>query len=277
MENNLSDWINNELLKLWKNYVDEIEDEEEDRKVPSLYPELKKNKILFVGLNPSCANRNERVAKILGKDVEVLTKEDKNAFFSWEDSLPLDDEKINNIIEERKIPRGGTNKGPYRYFTPFYRLSEKVHGNESEWTDIKVKGKRDYEDRKWEHIDVFRTIAKNQSDLKDILNMHSKGENISDFGRKQIDIFKELLEKLEPKIIIVQSALAGDIIKDELEISCEYWEEEGFQTIELDNKNIPIFFTGMLSVGYDKGSRKRLIWHVKKAKEWVERNGSSKT
>jgi len=103
MGNDLSEWINAKLLEIWKDYVNKAD--KEDRKVPSLYPKLKKNKILFIGLNPSCANRKERVAKILGRDVEAITEEDKDAFFSWEGSLS--DEEINNIIEERKIPRGG--------------------------------------------------------------------------------------------------------------------------------------------------------------------------
>jgi len=269
MVNNLSEWINDELLELWKEYVDEGE------KVPSLYPDLKKNKILFVGLNPSCANREKRVEKILNKDFEALTEDeiDKKIeeFFRWECSLS--DKKTNNIIKERIIPRGGTEDSPYRYFRPFYRFCKKVEGNAEYWTNIEVNERDDYENREWEHIDIFRTIAEDKKKLKKKLDINSnwKKTDENDLAIEQFKKFSKLLEKLEPKVIIAQSAFAGDIIKNNLEISCEYWNEEGFQTIELNNKDIPVFFTGMLSVGYDKGSRKRLIWHVKKARMWIER------
>jgi len=271
MGNDISEWINDELIKLWKDYEDKVE--EENGKVPSLYPKLKKDKTLFVGLNPSCANRKKRVKKILDKDFEALTEEEIedeiDDFFRWE--YPLSDNKINNIIKERKIPRGATEEGPYDYFRAFYRFCKKIEGYKRDWTKIQVSGQDDYKKRNWEHIDIFRTIAKKEDILKKKLDINLEKTEENDLASEQFDKFSKLLEKLEPMVIIVQSAVARNIIKNSLEISCEYWSEEGFQTIELDNKDIPVFFTGMLSVGYDKGSRKRLIWHVKKAKEWVER------
>jgi len=242
--------INERYIELWKEFQQENKIDE----IPSLYPELKKDALLFVGLNPSCPDT--KLEGRNGRLEEIGSDKSARDFKTW--IYPLPEERKKEIINERKIARGENVDSAYSYFKPFYRISEEVELD-------------------WEHIDVFRTIAEKQSELKDILDMYSKGENISDFGRKQIDIFKELLEKLEPKIIIVQSALAGDIIKNELEISDATWSQEGFHTIKINNKDVPIFFTGMLSVGYDKGSRKRLIWHVKKAKEWVKKNGSSKT
>jgi len=239
--------INDKYIELWNEFGEERKIE----KIPSLYPGLKKNALLFVGINPSCPD--SKVKKRLERMNSDLNPEE----FKGLNSSSIED-KREVIKKERNIAKGryaGVDE-PYQYFKPFKEISKEVKFN-------------------WEHIDIFRTIAKNQSELKNILEISSNGENICDFGKKQIDIFKELLEKLEPKIIVVQNALARDIIQIEYGIDENSWnEDEGFHTIVLNGKEIPIFFSGMLSGRrrLDKGSEKRLVWHVKKAKEWVERN-----
>lgn len=238
--------INDKYIELWK----EFEEKKGIKEIPSLYPELKNNALLFVGINPSCPD--SKLKKRLQKMNSDLTPEEFKAL----NSSSIEDKK-EVIKNERNIAKGryGDIDEPYQYFKPFKEISKEM-GLE------------------WEHIDVFRTIAKTQSELKDILDISSNGKNICDFGLKQVDIFKELLETLEPKIIVVQNALARDIIQNEYDIGNSNWNEnEGFHTIGLNGKEIPIFFSGMLSGRrrLDKGSEKRLIWHIKKAKKWIER------
>jgi len=236
--------INDKYIELWKEYEDEVQE------VPLLYPELKTKTLLFIGINPSCPTDKleERLEKI---DSNLTAKELKKLEYS---SI---EEKRELLINQRKVATGNYVEGidPYQYFKPFKVISEEVGLD-------------------WEHIDVFRTIAKKQSQLKDVLNISSNGKNISDLGKEQIKIFGKLLEKLQPKIIVVQNALARDIIKEyENEIGEINWDEsEGFHTIMLNRKKIPIFFSGMLSGQrcLDNGSKKRLIWHIKRTKKWMK-------
>jgi len=238
--------INDKYIKLWK----EFRGEEGTKDVPSLYPVLKNDALLFLGINPSCPDSKVK------KRLEIMNSNLNPKQFKKFSSFSIED-KREVIKNERDIAKGrypGVDE-PYQYFKPFKEISEEVELD-------------------WEHIDVFRTIAKRQSELEDILDISSNGKNICDFGREQIGVFKELLEKLEPNIIVVQNALARDIIKNEYDIDNTNWnEDEGFHTIVLNGKVIPIFFSGMLSGmrRLDKGSEKRLIWHIKKAKKWMER------
>lgn len=238
--------INDQYIKLWN----ESGEEKGIDKIPSLYPALKTDTLLFIGINPSCPDSElKKKLRIINSD--LTTEQFKQLSFS---SI---EDKREVIKDERDVAKGRYDDidEPYQYFKPFEEISEKV-------------------DLDWEHIDVFRTIAKTQTELKDILDISSGGKDERDeFVKKQIDIFKDLMEKLEPKIIVVQNALARDIIMEEYGIDDENWnEEEGFHIIELKKKEIPIFFSGMLSGqrALDLGSKKRLIWHIKKAKDWIE-------
>ena len=76
---------------------------------------------------------------------------------------------------------------------------------------------------------------------------------------RQIELFRDLLNELKPKIIVVANAFASKIFRNEFpEI---IWDNE-FGTYRLEGK--PVFFTSMLSGAgvMDSGSLERLKWHL---------------
>jgi len=247
--------INDRYIELWKEFENEVSN------VPSLYPELKSNTLLFIGINPSCPDNKleKRLNKINWNRLsEKCNREEytKEQFKEWR--CPFQEHRRKIIKDERRIAKGRQENvdDAYRYFSIFNKISEKAMGDK----------------HLWEHIDVFRIIESDQNELKKRLEIDSKVNNLSRFGEEQFKIFKDLLNKLTPQVIVVQNAAASDLIQHKFGISEDDRQLEGFHTIPLKENKVPTFFTGILSVGYDKGSRKRLIWHIKKAKKWVEKN-----
>ncbi len=88
------------------------------------------------------------------------------------------------------------------------------------------------------------------------------------FFQEQISIAYEVINSLEPKVVVVVNAKASDLILDSWKSKLKYSENTGYHNIILNNgESIPIFFSGMLSGRrpLDKHSRKRLIWHIKRS------------
>ncbi|MFP4052107.1 MAG: hypothetical protein ACLFVB_10260, partial [Thermoplasmata archaeon] len=141
MSKRLNETINDKYIKLWEDNASKVS------KIPSLYPELKKNKLLFVGINPSCPD--SKLKKRLKRIGSNLTPEE---FKEWDPSKI--EEKREVIKNERDVAKGRyDNKDePYRYFKPFKEISEEVGLG-------------------WEHIDLFRTIAKTQKKLKNLIDI----------------------------------------------------------------------------------------------------------
>ncbi len=67
-----------------------------------------------------------------------------------------------------------------------------------------------------------------------------------------------------PKIIVVANALTSDIMNNTkfFKINKENFNSNGYHVITINNREIPIFFTSMLTQqrALDKYSRERLIW-----------------
>lgn len=113
----------------------------------------------------------------------------------------------------------------------------------------------------WEHLDLFFIREKDQNKLKDYINFKEKeGIKLNDFGEKQLELSLSLIERIKPKVIVVNNALASRIIKDRLNL--EFNKTGGYHLLN----GIPIFFSGMLSGqrALDIGSLDRLVWHVQK-------------
>ncbi len=85
------------------------------------------------------------------------------------------------------------------------------------------------------------------------------------FAIKQFDIFRKLLEMVDPPVIVVPNAFASGILRNALKAG-EMSPEHGCHFIDLDNRQVPIFFSGMLTGqrAMDVYSRDRLIYQVRK-------------
>lgn len=147
------------------------------------------------------------------------------------------------LIEYDKEIKGNRKENALSYFKPFYHFSNN-----------------------WEHMDVFFIRETKQEVVKELIGC-KKQLDFNEFARKQLELFLPRINLIKPKIIIVNNAFASDIIKKEFSelIDIGNFNKEGFDRFKLNNRSVPIFFTGMLSGqrALDRESRRRLIWQVK--------------
>lgn len=123
----------------------------------------------------------------------------------------------------------------------------------------------------WTHFDIFGIRETKQDKLKNIL----KNKQYEQFINQHLELTKEILERSNPKLIIVENTLSRDILKNPayLGYSFEFSEVLGTPVITNEDSNLKgkaVFFTSMLTGqrALDKGSYRRLIWHINKLNEW---------
>lgn len=215
------DKINDEIKKLWS----QANPTETCGRQPLFYHELKKDCVLFVGINPSFSlsgfksflNDNEDFSHL---NVEEFYKH-PNDNFDIDTSLVIEKEARNK----------------YPYFKKFKEIDEN-----------------------YEHIDLFLVRETNQTTLKEII--YTNGRELSDFAKKQIDIFDRILVNVNPRIIVIANALASKIIQERFDTKIEY--EKGCHIIQINERAVPIFYTSMLTGqrALDNFSFERLKWHI---------------
>ncbi len=224
-----------DVLDIWSKYQNHeifLNPDFEYRKFPLLPEKIKKNSLLFVGMNPS-----------FRKGVKILDSEKKVGFY--------DIHKNNN---EKEI-------------SYFIKMSDVARYCEVEWT----------------HLDLF-FIRETQQKLIESLTYTS-----IDFLNEQLAISFEIIEKSKPKLIIVANAFASEFFGKKKESKHSKFDKiwKGFDLyfdnnlwgkkttfnksigtyeIKLNNKLVPILFSGMLSGqrALDIGSFERLKWQAKK-------------
>ncbi len=109
-------------------------------------------------------------------------------------------------------------------------------------------------------IDLYFIRKTNQKDF--VSNFINK---YSDFANKQLELSKELILESKQKLIVVINAKASEIIKEQFNIQeTDFDDKIGTYRIKLNNKKIPVIFSGMLSGqrALDKGSFRRLQWQI---------------
>jgi len=150
------------------------------------------------------------------------------------------------------------------YFNSFYSLNQQGdnHRYFKKFEDIAI-----HTANNWTHIDLFFYQETAQKSFYDIL----ENENGKDFLRQQIQISKELMIHIKPKLIVVANTLARDLMLNEHDLGVNFFDfkfNEALGTYQISNtelKDTPIFFTSMLTGqrALDNGSFERLKWHIK--------------
>src|SRR4030043_1800152 len=113
--------INNKILEIWGKWV-EMGILQNTVFIPMLYPDLKKNVPLFIGLNPSFSKKGFR-------SFVDEPNFDPVEFYRWRSDLS--EEHIGKIIEiELKA------KQKYSYFAKFRQISEFIYDDDSKWEHI---------------------------------------------------------------------------------------------------------------------------------------------
>lgn len=228
--------INTKILKIWETYP-----LERGEFYPMLYPDFKKNTLLFVGCNPSDSQRRSK--KVLNK-----TGAENSDYLKYDS---FNEYKINKVIEHEVIA-----KQECGYFKKFIAISKEITGDEYNW----------------DHIDLFYYRQVSQNDFKKKVNYKEIKDKLSfnEFGEDQLCLFLDLLKEINPKVIIVANAFVSDIIQSKFK---EYitednsFEKDGFDRISINGKQIPVFFTSMLTGqrALDNNSYRRLVWQIKQA------------
>jgi hypothetical protein len=212
------DKINQNIIDIWEKY-------KVSERVPLLYPDLKIQTILFVGLNPSFSRKGFK--KIL-KDTQYDKELDSlDEFYSYKDF------KKNKIKDYQNIEKYSREKHPY--FKRFREISEFLNID-------------------WEHVDLLLIRNTNQKDIEKLIKLHK------DFLNEQICLMIELIKLLNPKTVVIENAFASKLIQDKLKLDFN----NNYGTYLIDKK-IPVFYSGMLTGGraLDLGSLERLKWHIK--------------
>jgi hypothetical protein len=226
---------------LWEKWEKKLKTIDKDLKIPLMYPDLKKRVLLFIGLNPSLSLKGFR--KIV-KDTSYKTI-DPIEFYRWDNRKDL----IRELEKRRKIERLATIK--YDYFKKFPEIAGEAFAGDTS---------------RWEHIDLFFNHETNQKDFeKKIL----KNKELKSFVNAQLDLSKKLIGYVEPQAIVVVNALAAEIFEGRLkdEFPLKWNDEYGCHVTVLRQRSIPILLASMLTGqrAMDKGSYRRLKWHIKKA------------
>jgi len=148
-----------------------------------------------------------------------------------------------------------------------------------------------YEETEIQYFKKFNTIAKycgKEYEHIDLLFLRETNQNIIEiltytnvsFLEKQLEISFELIEKINPKIIVVTNALASEFFgkkKEKHNAFSKIWRSFsldfkndfdntiGTYRIDINGKSTPIIFSGMLSGqrALDIGSFERLQWQIK--------------
>lgn len=224
--------INQEAWELWE---DTFQDND-NVYVPMIYPTIKKERILFIGLNPSF---NERSFRITLKDTPYSNIDPKKDFH-WSNRADFNPE----IAEKFEVRQ----KEVVPFFAKFREIAE-------------------YTSMNWEHIDLFFYRETSQKHLTQLIYPKNK---LSDFGRRQIELSKQLILEAIPKVIVVANAFASRLFKNEVfkeELKEGIDEEHGYHVLRLNGRAIPVFLASMLTGqrAMDNYSYERLKWHIKKS------------
>ncbi len=218
----------------------------------SLYNEFKHSGLLFVGCNPSFPEKS--LAAWIKDALPEVRDLDLRRLFSWK-NVRNSRKVIGDIRKIELRVRGNKDQMPYAYFSPLIDIAKNT----------------DFEDN-WEHVDVFLTRHTSQGEFKKHIEV--KGQ-LTEFGQKQLEIFKSVLLAVNPKIIVVSNAYISELMqrKECFGDKLERDNVHGWHNLTLkENNPIPIFFSSMISGqrALDIESRKRLIWHIKKAREYLD-------
>jgi len=218
---------NYKILNLWKKHFKN----REDVLTPGIYPNLAKNSLLFIGLNPSFSKRG--FSTIL-KDSK-FNSIDPPEFYRWA-NYSEEVYKTAIELEELAILK-------YQYFKKMKNLAEGFN-------------------LAFAHIDLFNVRLTSQKEFKTKIY---NGSEINDFGASQLSIAYEIIQDLSPIAIVVANALASNILKDVDVFKTESSDSLGCDHLEYSGRKVPVFFSSMLSGqrALDNFSFQRLQWHIR--------------
>lgn len=206
-----------------------------------------KELILYVGLNPSFSDRNFSVLakKIKDKDKKtwflMKSRTKVNSFYAYGKAEITKNyltqlEEINRIFVEN---------------FPYFAKIKKIAGDCRLILSV---------------TDLFLMRETSQKEVRKITFSDKKEQKLTDFAKRQIKIFFEIVQAINPRVILVGNALASSILKNYMNKSITWNDHLGTYIANINSRVVPIFFSGMLSGqrALDNHSMERLEWQIKR-------------
>lgn len=217
-------WFNEQALALWKRHSSI------NKFVPLFLPHIDNNvDLLLVGMNPSL--RVNWITKKIKNNPQIFGNETIESLLDW--TGDLEEPKINKIIALERIAREEDNQY-YKQLNTFAKLCDA---------------------NTWAHTDIFLVRNTNQ---KEMLSGLFNGKKLNQFAIEQLDLFKQMIDKVQPKKIVVLNASASNIFN-------QYIAYNNTNSTMLKMDSTLVYFAGMLSGQrcMDKYSQLRLIDAIK--------------
>jgi hypothetical protein len=225
-------YLNNQITELWNKFNCLFNDYHKEimNRVPS-YLSIPKsnNKILFIGLNPAFQERKETHTNFIN--------------YSYSATITIDE-----IIHFCKINSDSKDASSDFYYGKYFNILHNFTRNLGE--------------DEFEHCDLFLL---RETDSKTVKKMVENTDGVlNEFGIEQVNILKIHIENLNPKVIIIPNAMAGEYFKQIILQDSTIDDEKGVYYTEINNKKIPTILCGSWQYGrLDKYTEAILVRHIK--------------
>jgi hypothetical protein len=240
--------VNTDISILWENTSPQIT----KGRMPLYYnTALKRNGVLFIGINPSYSHNGLlKIVQGMKADFVGHSLSDIDDYFAHPN--------ISGKFEiHQSILMDDYARQHYPYFDKFKLLTPSIFPdkNEEELQDC------------WEHIDLFVVRETKQKRLEESIYQGKGKKKLNDFAITQLKIAHKLIELIKPKVIVVANAKASQLMRKQSDIfliSDTLNNKTGFYEYELKEGVIPIVFTSMLTGqrALDNFSFERLKWQL---------------
>jgi hypothetical protein len=233
-----TDEVNTAIIETWYQQAARGDPEEY---MPAVSPLFNDGQLLCVGYNPSMP---QEVPQYFEQHFSNL---DYPAFFRWENRETYvnsmgnaNNPGISLQIESRAI------EGYPKFYAKFTEIANELR-------------------TRWNHLDLFFCRGVKQSVVRGRVYTRGRNPQLNEFGRRQLDLAKELIVKANPRMVLVANATAAQV--SEREFPARFDTNHCCYHSQIGRKNVPVFFSSMLTGGHlDRYSYERLLWLM--TREW---------
>ena len=250
--------VNTEVLSLWEEYYKKNSTISEAMElVPMFYHKSehtpkKEIRVLSVGFNPSYVENNYKKDGVPKDLIEI---------HRWEN---FEKGNIDDILKIDMALRSEDERLKHLFYTRYFKpLNDFYH-------KIDILKNNDFQKS---HFDLFFLRGTVQYNAQKLLiekqikidNEGRKETKLTNFGEKQLQIFKKMLDSYDPSIIFVFNAGSSHIVCEKF-LDYQPISDNGFFYYKKsDNEKIPVVLSTMLTNGrMDVFTRELLIWQINK-------------
>ena len=184
----------------------------------------------------------------------------KNRGYCIESSLPK-----NGILFLGMNPsfKNGTEENGNRFYPLLMTDKSNVGNHLNYWNKLLETAEKLGESQLCHH-DLFFVRERNQAAVLNLIDDAAWKK----FFNEQLQMSEEIVKAAEPRIIVVVNAGVSNLIKAKHVFGFNptpyWWEKLGVDMLQINGKDTPILFTGMLTGqrAIDNGTYNSLMWHI---------------